>query len=81
MKRPVISGLVPDEEGELVHIVFFEGNGLQADGAVAEPVEFGHVDDQEFFGGVGGGVRCLERGEERGEFGGIFIRKEEGATG
>ena len=81
MKSPVIGGLVAEEESELVHIVFFEGDGLQADGAVAEPVEFGHVGDEEFFGGVGGGVRGLEGGEERGELGGIFIREEEGATG
>ncbi len=77
----VVGVLVAQEQVNLMKFLANEGESLEADGAVHEPMVLGHVGDEELFDGGGGAKVCLE-GEVKGfEDGGIFIGDEEDAGG
>ena len=81
MKGPVIGGLVAEEEIELFEIVLNQRKGLQADGAVHEPVVAGHIGNQEVLGGAFGLVFGAQGFLEGVKIGGIFRGEEEDACG
>lgn len=56
MKGAVLGVFVTGQDCEQRKIIDLEGAGLQADGAIGQPVVLGHVFDQQTFGGAGGGV-------------------------
>ena len=77
----VIGVLVTQEQINFLKVLAHESEGLEADGAVHEPVVLGHVGNEELFDGGGGAEVCLE-GKVKGFKGGwVFIGDEENFGG